>query len=274
MSSPRLKLFSFDQKGSWGRLGLGLLVFLYVGILILAPLGALVKATFSQGIVPFLTTFTHADVIHAFALTLALAFGAVLVNTFFGLLVAWVLVRHEFWGKRFFNALIDLPFAVSAVVVGYIMFLLFGREGWLTLPILFSWPSMFLVTVFVSLPFVVREVMPVLHEIGTDQDQAAFTLGASRWQTFWKVLLPSLRWGLVYGMTLTFARALGEFGAVFVVSGAISQQTETATLFIYRSIEEREYLAGYSVALVLAGLSFTILFLIEYAKKRELWRSQ
>jgi len=112
--------------------------------------------------------------------------------------------------------------------------------------------------------------MPVLREMGTDQDQAAFTLGANRWQTFWNVLLPSLRWGLVYGMTLTFARSLGEFGAVFVVSGAITQQTETATLFIYRAIEERDYMAGYSIALVLAALSFTVLLLIEYAKKKEL----
>jgi len=253
------------------------IVFIYVGALIVAPLSALVVAVFSNGVGPFFRTLTQPDVVHAFALTLGIAFATVLVNSLFGMIVAWVLVRHEFPGKRLLNGLIDLPFAVSPVVVGLVLFLLFGKGGWFGglenwtgFQILFSWPGMFLVTVFVSFPFVVREVMPVLREMGTDQDQAAFTLGANRWQTFWNVLLPGLRWGLVYGMTLTFARSLGEFGAVFVVSGAITQQTETATLFIYRAIEERDYMAGYSIALVLAAISFTVLFLIEYAKKKEL----
>lgn len=277
LNPQRLKLFALNQKGAWRRIAFVAAVLIYVGLLVLAPLGGLVYSVFAGGIASIVKVLVQPDVVHAFALTLGIAFAAVLTNAFFGLLTAWVMVRHEFWGKRFLNGLIDLPFAVSPVVVGYMLFLLFGREGWFSglqastgLQILFSWPAMYLATVFVSFPFVVREVMPVLHEIGTDQDQAAFTLGAGRWQTFWYVLLPGIRWGLVYGMTLTFARALGEFGAVFVVSGAITQQTETATLFIYRAIEERDYLASYSVALMLAALSFIVLFLIEYAKKKEL----
>lgn len=270
------KVFSFAQRGNRLRFVLITSAFLYIGFLILAPLSALVRAVFLSGIGSLGKILLHPDVIHAFCLTLLLALGAVVINTFFGLIVAWVMVRHHFPGKKFLNGLIDLPFAVSPVVVGYVLFLLFGRDGWfgqldewMGIPILFSWPSMLAATVFVSLPFVVREVMPVLQEIGTDQDQASYTLGANQWQTFFRVLLPSIRWGLLYGMTLTFARSLGEFGAVFVVSGAITQQTETATLFIYRSVEEREYLAGYGVALILAVLSFCILFLIEYLKKKE-----
>ncbi len=270
------KLFSFSEKGAKLRVVLISVVVLYIGVLVVAPLSALVRAVLLSDVGSLGKVLLQPDVFYAFGLTLALALAAVVLNTFFGLIVAWVMVRHHFPGKKFLNGLIDLPFAVSPVVVGYVLFLLFGRDGWfgsldnwIGIPILFSWPSMLAATVFVSLPFVIREVMPVLQEIGTDQDQASYTLGANQWQTFWRVLLPSIRWGLLYGMTLTFARSLGEFGAVFVVSGAITQQTETATLFIYRSVEEREYLAGYSVALILAGLSFCILFLIEYLKKKE-----
>lgn len=271
----RVKLFSFEQKGAWARHLLLVVVLIYVGLLLLAPLTTLLFQTFSQGAGAVWRALIHPDVLHSLWFTLWLALGAVVVNTFFGVMVAWVLVRHRFWGRRFFNGIVDLPFAVSPVVAGYMFILLFGKSGWFAgmaswfpFPILFSWPSMLLATIFVSLPFVIREVMPVLEEAGVDQDQAAFTLGASSWQTFWRVTLPSIRWGLIYGITLTLARSLGEFGAVLVVSGAVSGKTETATLFIYRALEERQKIAAYSVALALAAISFLILFMLEYVKKR------
>ncbi len=269
----RVKLFSFEQKGAWVRHLLLAVVLVYVGLLLLAPLGTLFFETFAQGVGVIWRALTQPDVLHSLWLTLWLAAAAVVVNTFFGLIVAWVLVRHRFWGRGFLNGIIDLPFAVSPVVAGYMFILLFGKSGWFAgiaswFPILFSWPSMLLATIFVSLPFVIREVMPVLEEAGVDQDQAAFTLGASSWQTFWRVTLPSIRWGLIYGITLTLARSLGEFGAVLVVSGAVSGKTETATLFIYRALEERQKIAAYSVALTLAAISFFILFLLEIVKKK------
>jgi sulfate transport system permease protein len=189
--------------------------------------------------------------------------------------VAWVLVRQDFWGKGFFNALVDLRFVVSPVITGYMILLLFGRRGWFA-PLLdltdvrvaFSLPGMLLVTVFVSLPFVIREVMPVLREIGTEPEQAAHTLGASGWRTFVRVTLPAIRWGLLYGISLTLARALGEFGGVLVAGGAVSGMTETATLYIYRALEERQFIGAYGVALILALVSFIVLLGMEFVRRR------
>lgn len=260
----------------WGRWALLAAVLLYAGFLVGAPLLAMAGEAFSGGAARLASSLTQPDVVHALWLTLVLAAGSVALNTLFGVLIAWVLVRHDFWGKRFWNGLVDLPFAVSPVVAGYMLILLFGKTGWFAgfeestgIKILFSLPGMFLATVFTSLPFVIREVMPVLQEIGTDQEMAAFTLGAGRWQTFRRVTLPGIRWGLVYGATLTLARSLGEFGAVFVVSGAVQGSTETATLYIYRALEERQDVAACGVALVLASISFLILFVLEYIKKKE-----
>ena len=159
------------------------------------------------------------------------------VNTVFGIVCALAIVRRSFRGKGLLNAFIDLPLALSPVVVGLSLFLLYGREGWFGgwlsdhgIQVLFALPSMVIATIFVSLPFVAREVVPTLREIGDDQEQAAKTLGASGWQTFWRITLPSIRWAVIYGVILTTARCLGEYGAVAVVSGRLQGQTETATL--------------------------------------------
>lgn len=251
------------------------LVILYTALLLLAPIVAIFWGALSAGLGVAYRELMSADALHALKLTLFLGSLASLLNAVLGLCTAWVLVRDKFPGQAMLNALLDLPFAISPVIAGLMIILLFGRGGWFAvlpevigIPIVFALPGMLLATVFVSLPFVVREVMPVLRHVGTEEDEAAYTLGASPWQTFWHITLPAIKWGLLYGVSLTFARALGEFGAVLVVSGGVSGMTETATLFIFRSMDDRNYTAAYSVALVLALLSFFVLMLIELSKSR------
>ncbi|HRY30385.1 MAG TPA: sulfate ABC transporter permease subunit [Elusimicrobiota bacterium] len=251
-------------------------VLAYVGILLAAPCAALARGAFAGGGAVLWRELARPDVLSAFRLTLALALGAVALNTVFGVLTAWVLVRHSFPGRRMLNALVDMPFAVSPVVAGYMLILLFGRGGWLAgwvewsgFRVVFSWPGMLLATVFVTMPFVVREVMPVLREFGAEPEEAAATLGAGPWRIFWRVTLPSVRWGLLYGVALTLARALGEFGAVYVVSGAVQGRTETAPLFVFRALDERLTVAAYGVSLVLALLSFSLITALGAYQKRE-----
>src|SRR3954452_4966671 len=196
----------------------------YLVAILVAPVGLIFWRAFEHGVQPFWTAISNPTAVHALKLTLEITVIAVPLNTAFGILCALAIVRHRMPGMGLVNALVDLPLALSPVVVGLALFLLYGRGGWLAgLPfgVLFAYPSMLLATIFVSLPFVVREVVPVLREIGTDQEQAAATLGASGWQTFRRITLPAIRWGVAYGVVLTTARALGEFGAVSVVSGHI-----------------------------------------------------
>ena len=251
------------------------LVALYAGVLLVGPLIAIAWGALSEGLSAFVREITADNAMSALKLTLILGLAATLINTVFGLCIAFVLARHDFRGRRFVNALVDLPFAVSPVVAGLMLILLFGRSGWFTsitdwlgIKMVFAWPGMLLATTFVSLPFVVREVMPVLIHNGTQQENAAYTLGANAWQTFWHVTLPSIRWGLLYGVSLTLARALGEFGAVLVVSGGVSGLTETSTLFIFRSLDDRNHVAAYAMAMALALISFSMLMLMEFLKKR------
>ncbi|HEU5011975.1 MAG TPA: ABC transporter permease subunit, partial [Roseiflexaceae bacterium] len=170
----------------------------------------------------------------------------------------------------------DLPFAISPVVAGYMLLLLFGRQGLLTpalnavgISVAFALPGMIIATLFVTLPFMVRELMPVLRAFGVEQEQAAATLGANGWQIFWHVTFPALRWGFIYGLTLTFARALGEFGAVLVIGGNIQGQTETATGYIFRALDDRQYIGSYSAALVLGALSLLVIFGSEWLRGKE-----
>jgi sulfate transport system permease protein len=256
----------------WVLIGLA---FLYAAVLLAGPLAAIVWGSLSEGAGQFLRVITSADALSSLKLTLIISAVATLVNTVFGLCVAWVLVRDRFPGRQILNGLVDLPFAVSPVIAGLMLILLFGRGGWFTpltdalgIKVVFALPAMFLATIFVSLPFVVREVMPILAQIGTHQENAAYTMGAGPWQTFWHVTLPSIRWGLLYGISLTFARALGEFGALVVVSGSVSGLTETSTLFIFRSLDDRNYVGAYAMAMVLALMSFSILMLMELFRKR------
>lgn len=251
-------------------------VFLYVGGLILAPIVALVSGAFREGLGAALETLLQPEVIKAFWLTLQISAIVVAVHSVFGVIVAWVMVRDRFPGRKYINGLIDMPFAVSPVVVGYMLLLLFGRNG-LFAPLLealhirvaFAVPGMILATLFVTLPFMVRELIPILENFGVQQEQAAATLGASGWQTFWRVTLPALRWGFIYGVTLTLARALGEFGAVLVIGGGIQGRTETATLYIYRALDERQYIGAYSAALVLGLISLLLVMGADWMRRKE-----
>ena len=256
----------------WALIGV---VVLYAAVLLAGPLLAIVWGAFAEGVTVFLEQITSADAVSALKLTLALSIGATLVNTICGMVVAWVLVRDDFMGKKLINGLVDLPFAVSPVIAGLMVILLFGRSGWFTpmidllgIKVVFAWPGMLLATIFISLPFVIREVVPVLQQVGMDQEHAAYTMGATPWQSFWHITLPSIRWGLFYGIALTFARSIGDFGAVLVVSGGVSGLTETSTLFIFRSLDDRNYTAAYATAAVLAAISFVIMIGMEIFRKR------
>jgi sulfate transport system permease protein len=248
---------------------------LYIGVLLLVPLGGIIWGTFKAGFSVFGDTFGQADVRHAFLLTGVITLCTIVVTTMFGVIVAWVLARQRFVGRSLLNAFVDLPFAMSAVTVGLAAVLLFGRGGWFEsffdsrgIDIIYALPSMILVTIFISIPFTVREVAPVLEEIGTSEEDAARTLGASTWQSFFRVTLPNIRWALLYGVALSTARAMGEIGAVIIVSGSIQGQTETATLFVVRALDERQTSQAYLVALTLAAISVLLLLGIETARSR------
>src|SRR4051812_28701229 len=261
---------------SWLKWLLIGIVVAYVAVLIVVPLAALVAGAFSGGLAAIVAALSEPDVLSAFGRTLLIAVVVVLVHAICGTAVAWVLVRQNFRGRRVLNGLIDLPFAVSPVVAGYMLILLFGRGGVLApltealgIKVAFALPGMLLATLFVTLPFMVRELMPVLAAFGIEQEQAATTMGASGWQTFWHVTFPALRWGFIYGLTLTFARALGEFGAVLVIGGSVQGQTETATLYIFRALDDRQYVGAYSAALVLGLISLILVLGADMLRGKE-----
>jgi sulfate/thiosulfate transport system permease protein len=249
----------------------------YVVILLIAPLAGIVWTVAKSGWTTVVETFSRPDVRHAFLLTAVIAAITVSVVTVFGVITAWVLARQRFPGRGLMNALVDLPFAVSPVTVGLMAVLLFGAGGWFEpffaahgIQIIFAVPSMVLVTIFISIPFVIREVVPVLEEIGTEEEDAARTLGASSMQSFRKVTLPNIRWALLFGIALSTARSIGEIGAVLIVSGSLQGKTETATLYIFRALEERQDASAYVVALTLAAVSVVLLVAIEAFKRKRL----
>ncbi|MEO6810146.1 MAG: sulfate ABC transporter permease subunit [Isosphaeraceae bacterium] len=250
------------------------IVLAWFAALILIPTLALVREAFAGGLRPFLSAIASADARAAFVLTLEITAIATVVNTVFGVAFAVVLVRHRFWGKTLIDGLVDLPFAVSPVVAGLMLIVLYGPNGWIGrwteaagLRIVYALPGMVLACLFVTLPFVVREVVPVLREFGVDQEEVAYTLGAGRWTTFWRVTLPSIRWGLAYGITLTVARSLGEFGALLVVSGDILGRTQTATLYVHDGLDSFHPEGAYAASVVLAGASFVLLIGMETLRK-------
>jgi sulfate transport system permease protein len=242
----------------------------YLAALLVAPVGYVFYKTFEHGFSPAWDAITSPDALHALKVTLILTAIAVPANTIFGVLAALSIVRYRFPGSGVFNAVVDLPLALSPVVVGLSLLLLYGRGGWLGgHGVVFALPGMVLATIFVSLPFVVREVVPVLREIGTEQEQAASTLGASAWQTFWRVTWPAIRWATAYGIVLTTARALGEFGAVSVVSGRLAGQTESLTLYVQDRYQSFDEVGAYAAAVVLALIAVSTLILMTALKPKE-----
>jgi sulfate/thiosulfate transport system permease protein len=242
----------------------------YLAVLLVAPVGYVFWKTFEHGVGPAWDAVTTPDALHALKVTLILTVIAVPANTIFGVLCAIAIVRHRYPGSGVVNAVVDLPLALSPVVIGLALLLLYGRGGWLGgHGVVFALPGMVLATIFVSLPFVVREVVPVLREIGTEQEQAAATLGASGFQTFRRVTWPAIRWAVAYGVVLTTARALGEFGAVSVVSGRLAGQTESLTLFVQDRYESFDTTGAYAAAVVLALLAMSTLLLMTQLKPKE-----
>ena len=253
------------------RIGLRVVALGYLALLLLIPVGLVFWRTFEDGLMPVWESITTPAAISAFWLTLTVTAIAVPLNTIFGVLCALSLARGRFRGKAILNSIIDLPFAISPVVVGLALILVFGRGGWLgDLPfqVIFAVPGIVLATIFISVPFVVREVTPVLVEVGDDQEQAASTLGASRWQAFWRITLPSIRWGIAYGVILSVARCIGEFGAVSVVSGKISGQTETLTLLVEKRFQNFDLAGAYAASALLAFIALGTLLAMTLLNRR------
>jgi sulfate/thiosulfate transport system permease protein len=243
----------------------------YLALLLIAPVGLVLYRTFEPGVGAVWDSITTPAAISAFWLTLEIAALSVAMNTVLGVLTALLLVRGRFRGKWLMEALLDLPFAISPIVVGLSLILVYGRGGWLAdLPfqVIFALPGMVLATVFVSLPFVAREVIPVLREVGDEQEQAAATLGASRWQTFWRITLPAIRWGVAYGVVLSTARAIGEFGAVSIVSGKVAGETVTLTLLVENRFQNFDLAGAYAASALLALIALATLLAMTLIKPR------
>ena len=253
------------------RLSLRALVLGYLGVLLLVPVGLVLYRTFQHGMAPVWQSITTPAAVHAFWLTLEIALIAVPLNTIFGVITALALVRGRFRGKWVIDAAISLPFALSPVVIGLALLLFYGRGGWVSLPfqVIFSLPGMVLATLFVSLPFVAREVVPVLREVGDEQEQAAATLGATSWQAFRRITLPAIRWGVAYGVVLTTARSIGEFGAVSVVSGRIAGQTQTLTLLVEQRFQNFDLAGAYAASALLGVIAIATLLAMTLLEPRK-----
>lgn len=247
---------------------------IYLALIILIPTVTVFYEAFHKGVEPFLTSLQSPDFIAAVQLTVLIALITVPLNTIFGLCAAWVLARNQFPGRALFMSVVDLPFSISPVVAGLMIVLLYGQKGWIgswfhkaDIQLIFALPGMVIATIFVTLPFVAREVIPVLEEMGSDQEEAARTLGAKDWQIFWRITLPNIRWGLLYGVLLTNARAMGEFGAVSVVSGSIIGETATLPIFVEQAYKNYQTEAAFSAAVILALLAAVTLVVKEILER-------
>ena len=248
------------------RLLLRSVAFAYLAVVLVGPLVLVFWRTFEDGFAPAWEALSSPETVHAFKLTLLITAIAVPANTIFGVVCAIAVVRKRFPGKGIVNAFVDLPLALSPVVVGLSLFLLYGEEGWFGswlaehgIDVLFALPAMVIATIFVSVPFVAREVVPTLRELGDEQEQAARTLGASGFQTFRLITLPAIRWAVIYGVVLTTARCLGEYGAVAIVSGRLQGETETATLRVQERWESLDLAGAYAISIVLALIAVAVL---------------
>jgi sulfate/thiosulfate transport system permease protein len=256
------------------RYGIRLFSLGYLAMILVAPVSLIFWRAFEHGLHPFWAAISNPTAVHALKLTVEITLIVVPLNTVFGILCAIAIVRHRIPGMGLVNALVDLPLALSPVVVGLALYLLYGRDGWFGhwllghgIQVLFALPAMVLATTFVSLPFVVREVVPVLREIGTQQEEAAATLGASVLTTFRRITLPAIRWAVAYGVVLTTARSLGEFGAVSIVSGGIAGRTQTLTQYVQASYENFDQTGAYAASVLLALLAITTLLLTTVVKR-------
>ena len=257
--------------------GLRALVIAYLFFLVAWPTSLIVRETFRNGMQGISEALSDPDVVHALQLTLKVAIASVLINTLFGVGMSLLLVRYDFPGKRALNAMIDVPLAISPVVVGLALVLVYnGRYGWFgpTLEdhgfqVVFALPGMILATTFVALPLVIREVVPVLEDMGDDQEQAARSLGANAWQTFRRITLPGIKWAIVYGVVLSLARSLGEFGAVKVVAGNVGGETQVATVLVQQKYQNFQQETAYSMAFMLATAAVLSLIVVALLRPKE-----
>ena len=264
------------KEATWVKPVLISIAIIYLGLLLLVPAINVFYQAFKNGVGAFFSNLTQPDFLNAVWLTVLIAAIVVPINAVFGLCTAWAIARNKnFPGRTLLLSIIDLPFAISPVVAGLMIVLLYGRNGWFNpflqgadIKIIFALPGMVIATAFVTLPFVAREVIPVLEEVGLDQEEAARTLGAKDWPIFWRVTLPSIRWGLLYGLILTNARAMGEFGAVSVVSGNIIGKTQTLPLFVEEAYKQYQTQAAFSAAVLLAFLAVVTLVLKEILERK------
>lgn len=262
-------------ESAWVTTALILIAIAYLSLVLFVPAANVFVQAFSKGIGPLFENMKSPAFLNAVKLTFIIALISVPVNTIFGLCAAWLVARKQFRGRAFVISILDVPFSVSPVVAGLMIVLLYGRNGWfgpfleqVGIKVIFALPGMILATAFVTLPFVAREVIPVLEEAGADQEEAARTLGANGWQTFWRVILPNIRWGLLYGVLLTNARAMGEFGAVSVVSGNIIGKTQTLPLYVEETYKQYQTEAAFSAAVLLALLALVTLVLKEILERK------
>ena len=256
------------QDPDWVRWSLVTIAVCFIGLFICLPLGLVIVKAFSKGIEAYWEALSDPDTLAALRLTLLTALVTVPLNTIFGLAAAWAVTRFDFKGKSLLTTLIDLPFSVSPVISGLIFVLLFGAEGWFgtwliehDIKIIFATPGIIMATLFITFPFVARQLSPLMQEMGNQEEEAALSLGASGWRTFWSVTLPNIKWALLYGVLLCNARAMGEFGAVSVVSGHIRGLTNTLPLHVEVNYNEYNIVGAFASASILAALAILTLIL-------------
>ena len=256
------------QDPDWVRWSLVTIAVCFIGLFICLPLGLVIVKAFSKGLEAYWVALSEPDTLAALRLTLLTALVTVPLNTLFGVAAAWAVTRFDFIGKSLLTTLIDLPFSVSPVISGLIFVLLFGAEGWFgswmiehDIKIIFATPGIILATLFITFPFVARQLIPLMQEMGSQEEEAALSLGASGWRTFWSVTLPNIKWALLYGVLLCNARAMGEFGAVSVVSGHIRGLTNTLPLHVEVNYNEYNIVGAFASASILAALAIVTLIL-------------